>query len=95
VPIVLDLNDTNSPAWTRTFSAILDQYGLGDHIDDTNPPGNSNWVQNDCAIVLWRYNRISPDLLATYSLVRDLSWANKNTRAIYSTLNFGASSKGT
>ncbi|CAN6242451.1 unnamed protein product [Urochloa humidicola] len=95
VPIILDLNEANYTAWVRTFSAVFGQYGLGDHIDGTRPPqGDSDWVQNDCAIVSWLYNRLSPDLLidvssdadTAYSLccgVRDLFRSNRSTRSVY------------
>lgn len=81
--------------WVRAFSAVFGQYGLGDHIDGHNPPqGDSDWVQNDCAIVSWLYNRLSPDLLTTvstdddtaYSLwhgIRDLFRSNRSTRSVY------------
>ncbi|XP_062217629.1 uncharacterized protein LOC133917792 [Phragmites australis] len=94
VPIILDLNDANYTAWARSFSAIFGQYGLREHVDGTAAKGDNDWVQNDCAIVSWFYNRISPELLAivsedadtAYSLwtgVRSLFRDNTDTGAVY------------
>ncbi|CAN6164739.1 unnamed protein product [Urochloa humidicola] len=99
VPIVLDLDDANYTVWTRAFSAVFGQYGLGDHVDGSDPKGDSDWVQNDCAIVSWLYNRVTPDLLAAISTnddttsslwcgIRALFLANKNTRAVYRNAEF-------
>ena len=49
--MVLDLNDENYTAWARALSAVVGQYGLGDHVDGSPAKGDSNRVQNDCAIV--------------------------------------------
>jgi len=97
VPIVLDLNEANYTAWARAFSDVFGQYGLADHVDGSTPQGDDDWVQNDCAIVSWFYNRIASDLLSVvsndedtaYSLlrgVRNLFRDNSSTRAVY----FGA-----
>ena len=67
VPIILDFNESNYVAWARSFSAIFGQYGLRDHIDGSRAKGDNDWVQNDCAIVSWFYNRISPELLSKVS----------------------------
>jgi len=94
VPIILDFNDANYVAWARSFSAIFGQYGLRDHVDGSTAKGDNDWVQNDCAIVSWFYNRISTELLSmvsedtdtAYSIwrgVRNLFRDNKDTRAIY------------
>ncbi|XP_062192331.1 uncharacterized protein LOC133895828 [Phragmites australis] len=94
VPLVLDFNDANYVAWARSFSAVFGQYGLRDHVDGTPAKGGNDWVQNDCAIVSWFYNRISPELLSmvsgdadtAYSLWRgvcNLFRDNKDTRAVY------------
>jgi len=71
VPIVLDFNDANYVAWARAFSAIFGQFGLRDHVDGSTAKGDSDWVQNDCAIVSWFYNRISPELLSMVSALTD------------------------
>jgi hypothetical protein len=63
VPIILDFDDANYTSWARSFSAIFGQYGLHDHVDGSAAKSDSNWVQNDCAIVSWFYNRISPDTM--------------------------------
>ncbi|XP_066316155.1 uncharacterized protein [Miscanthus floridulus] len=94
VPIVLDFNEANYTAWARSFSTVFGQYGLRDHVDGSAAKGDNDWVQNDCAIVSWFYNRISPKLLSTvsedadtaYSLwrgIRNLFRDNKDTRAVY------------
>ncbi|CAN6229284.1 unnamed protein product [Urochloa humidicola] len=95
VPIVLDLDEANYTAWARAFSAVFGQYGLGDHVDGTvAPQGDSDWVQNDCAIVSWLYNRLATDILTAvssnddtaYSLwrgVRDIFHTNRSSRAVY------------
>jgi hypothetical protein len=89
----LDLKDANCTVWTRAFSAIFSQYGLYNHIDGSTTPGDSDWVQNDCTIVSWLYNRIapgSPCLRPTnedsaYSLWQgghEIFHVNKNSRAV-------------
>lgn len=94
VPIVLDFNDANYVARARSLSTIFGRYGLRDHVDDTAAKGDNDWVQNDCAITSWFYNRISPELLSmvsedtntAYSIwrgVRNLFRDNKDTRAVY------------
>ncbi|WVZ74824.1 hypothetical protein U9M48_022951 [Paspalum notatum var. saurae] len=99
VPIILDLNDANYTAWVRSFSAVFGQNGLRDHIDGSAPKGDSDWVQNDCAIVSWLYNRIASDLLTVVSSdedtalslwrgIRDLFRDNKPTRAVYVNAEF-------
>ena len=73
---MLDLNEANYTAWVRAFAAVFGQYGLGDHIDGTAPPqGDSDWVQNDCAIVSWIYNRLAPDLLTAVSTDDDTAYS--------------------
>jgi hypothetical protein len=99
VPIVLDFNESNYVAWARSFSAIFGQYGLRDHVDGSPAKGDNDWVQNDCAIVSWFYNRISPELLSmvsedndtAYSIwraVRNLVRDNKDMRAVYLSAEF-------
>ncbi|XP_062205209.1 uncharacterized protein LOC133907212 [Phragmites australis] len=99
VPIVLDLNDDNYTVWARAFSAVFGQYGLGDHVNGSPPKGDSDWVQNDCAIVTWLYNRVAPDLLSVvsddedyaFSLwrgIRNLFRDNRSTRAVYLNAEF-------
>ncbi|XP_066316157.1 uncharacterized protein [Miscanthus floridulus] len=91
VPIVLDFNEANYTAWARSFCAVFGQFGLRDHVDGSAAKGDNDWVQNDCAIVSWFYNRISPEILSTvsdaaYSLwrgVRNLFRNNKDTHAVY------------
>jgi hypothetical protein len=74
VPIILDFNDTNYVTWARSFSAIFGQYGLHDHVN-TAAKGDNDWVQNDCAIVSWFYNRISPELLSMVSEDTDTAYS--------------------
>ncbi|XP_062217193.1 uncharacterized protein LOC133917300 [Phragmites australis] len=93
VPIFLDLDEANYTAWARAFSVVFGQYGLDDHVDGSPAQGDSDWVQNDCAIISWFYNRIAPELLSVvssddtiYSLwaaIRDLFRDNQDTRAVY------------
>ncbi|RLM64256.1 uncharacterized protein C2845_PM16G01880 [Panicum miliaceum] len=89
---------TTPPGCAR--SLFFGQYDLGDHIDGTAPPqGNSDWVQNDSAIVSWLYNRLAPNLLTAvstnddtaYSLwrgVREIFRDNRSARAVYLNAEF-------
>ena len=75
VSIVLDFNEANYVAWARSFSAIFSLYGLRDHVNGTAAKGDNDWVQNDCAIVSWFYNCISPELLSMVSEDTDTAYS--------------------
>ena len=62
VPVILDLESSNYGDWSHSLQVVLAKFGLIDHIDGSEAPGDPDWVQNDFANVSWFYATISREI---------------------------------
>ncbi|KAL6614638.1 hypothetical protein ACP70R_036908 [Stipagrostis hirtigluma subsp. patula] len=74
VPIVLDLHESNYGVWSQSFTVVFAKFGLLDHVNGSTPRGDSEWIQNDFAIVSWVYVTISPEILQMVQTKSDTAY---------------------
>lgn len=106
IPVVLDLAASSYTKWRTFFTVMLGKFDFLHHVDGTgDPSSHSDWVKQDFTILTWLYGSILDEILdiimeptqSTHELWttgEQLFHDNKESRAIYLTVEFGAVVQG-